>query len=400
MSTDRILSIGITAGVKGEWEPNRERTVPSTGPTTTYPIRILLLGFALVVTAPLLVLLGYLLYQSAAAERAQIESRLQQVATNLADDIDRDIDRRIALLQTLATSPLLTEQNWSAFYRQAQAALQGRAYLVFTDSTGRQLVNTYVPFGREPPFTGDPETIKRMLASKQSVVSNLFVSLVVKRPVYNISIPVLRDGGELRYIMSLGLLPEDLLSILKAQNLDALWVLSVWDSKDVILARTRDHEAWVGKTLPVNLRAPHWSSGVSRSTSLDGEPIVRAVAQSTNSGWRVSVSVPVAFVERSIDRTMWILAFVTTIVSLFAGLFGFFGGKFLSTPLVQVAAAAKAFGNGQDFRFEMTGVKEVNDLSTALSEAARRQQLLSHELIHRCKNVLTVRSVHRPPEPS
>jgi hypothetical protein len=155
--------------------------VPSTERTISYPIRVLLLGFALAVTAPLLVLLGYLLYQSAAAERAQIEGRLQQVATNLADDIDRDIDRRIALLQTLATSPLVTEQNWPAFYRQAQAALQGRAYLVFTDATGRQLDNTYVPFGTEPPFTGDPETIKQILASKRPVVSDLFVSLVVKK---------------------------------------------------------------------------------------------------------------------------------------------------------------------------------------------------------------------------
>jgi two-component sensor histidine kinase len=364
--------------------------VSSTERTTSYPIRILLLGFAVSVTAPLLALLGFLLYQSAAAERAQIESRLQQVATNVAEDIDRDIDRRIALLQTLATSPLVTEQNWPAFYRQAQAALHGRAYLVFTDSTGRQLVNTYVPFGTEPPFTGDPETIKRMLASKQPIVSDLFISLVVKRPVYNISIPVLRDGGEVRYVMSLGLLPEDLLSILKAQNLDAPWVLSVWDRNDAILARTRNHEAWVGKMLPVNLRASRWSSGVSRSTSLDNEPIVRAVAKSISSEWRVSVSVPVAIAERSVDRTMRVLAILTALVSLLAGLFGYFGGRFLSTPLVQAAAAAKAFGNGQGFQFKRTGVNEVNALSTALSEAAQRQQLLSRELIHRCKNILAV----------
>jgi two-component system CheB/CheR fusion protein len=73
-----------------------------------------------------------------------------------------------------------------------------------------------------------------------------------------------------------------------------------------------------------------------------------------------------------------------------AGLFGYFGGKFLSTPLVQAAAAARAFGNGQDFQFKRTGVEEVNALSTALSEAAQRQQLLSRELIHRCKNILAV----------
>jgi two-component sensor histidine kinase len=222
------------------------------------------------------------------------------------------------------------------------------------------------------------------------VVSDLFVSLVVKKPVYNISIPVLRDGGEVRYVMSLGLLPEDLLSILKAQNLDAQWVLSVWDRKDVILARTKNHEAWVGKTLPVNLRASRWSNGVSRSSSLDDEPIVRSVASSTSSGWRVSVSIPIAIAERSVERTLLLLSVVAALVALLAGLFGYFGGKFLSTPLVQAAAAARAFGNGQDFQFNRTGVEEVNALATALSAAAQRQQLLSRELIHRCKNILAV----------
>ncbi len=70
----------------------------------------------------------------------------------------------------------------------------GRAYLVFVDSTGRQIVNTYVAYGEEPAFTGDPETVKRMVASKGPVVSDLFVSLVVKEPVYNVSIPVLREA--------------------------------------------------------------------------------------------------------------------------------------------------------------------------------------------------------------
>ena len=51
-------------------------------------------------------------------------------------------------------------------------------------------MNTYVPHGQEPPFTGDPETLRRMAETKKPVFSNLFTSLVVKKPVLNISIPV------------------------------------------------------------------------------------------------------------------------------------------------------------------------------------------------------------------
>src|SRR5205085_1233699 len=142
--------------------------------------------------------------------------RLLQVVNGLADDIDRDIDRRIALLETLATSPLLEREEWPAFYAQARAALQNRAYLVLLDSSGRQLVNTYVPFGQAPPFTGDQATLQRMISNPHPVVSDLFESLVVKKPVFNISIPVVRDGA-VRYIMSLGLVPTDILRILRGQ---------------------------------------------------------------------------------------------------------------------------------------------------------------------------------------
>lgn len=62
---------------------------------------------------------------------------------------------------------------------------------------------------------------------KAPVVSDLFTSLVVKKPVFNVSIPVLRDG-ELRFVMSLGMLPDDLVPLLAAQKFGAEWVTMIW----------------------------------------------------------------------------------------------------------------------------------------------------------------------------
>ena len=179
------------------------------GQEKSYAVRTVFVAFGLSVAAPLVLVLAILLFRSTATERVQLEQRLLQVVNSLADDIDRDIDRGIALLQTLASSPLVEREDWPAFYVQAKAALQKRAYLVLLDSTGRQLVNTYVPLGEAPPFTGDPATLQRMIANPRPVVSDLFESLVVKRPVFNISIPVMRDES-VQYIMSLGLLPSDI----------------------------------------------------------------------------------------------------------------------------------------------------------------------------------------------
>ena len=139
----------------------------------------------------------------------------------LISDIDRDTDRRHHL-ETLSTSTFLAEENWPAFYAQAKDSLRGRAYLVLTDREGRQLINTYVPYDQAPAVTGDPESLQRIRQTARPVVSDLFTSLVVRQPVYNISIPV-RRGNEVRFVMSLGLLPEDLRALLQSQSLPAGW---------------------------------------------------------------------------------------------------------------------------------------------------------------------------------
>src|SRR5438093_211362 len=152
---------------------------------TSYAAFTYLLLFGLAITVPLLLLLGALLLQSASAQREQLENRVSQVLDILVNDLDRDLDRDLTILHTLATSQALANEDWRTFYDQAKAGLQGRAYLVLIDSNGRQLVNTYVPYGEQPAMTGDPETVRRMAETKEPVVSSLFVSLAVKKPVFN-----------------------------------------------------------------------------------------------------------------------------------------------------------------------------------------------------------------------
>jgi hypothetical protein len=91
-----------------------------------------------------------------------MEARVLQVLDALVNDIDRDLDRDITILRTLATSQALASADWPTFYNQARAGLQGRAYLVLVDVAGRQLVNTYVPYGKQPAITGDLETVHRI----------------------------------------------------------------------------------------------------------------------------------------------------------------------------------------------------------------------------------------------
>src|SRR5262249_43760451 len=150
-----------------------------------------------------------LLYRAASLERHQIEQRIAQEADELAGDLERDIDRHLGILKMLASSDALAIEDWPTFHAQARSSLQDRPYLVLTDSSGRQIVNTYVPYGQAPPRSGDPDQVRAVLRTKGPVVSDLFTSQVANAPVYAISIPIQRDG-DVRYVMGLGLQPERL----------------------------------------------------------------------------------------------------------------------------------------------------------------------------------------------
>jgi YbgC/YbaW family acyl-CoA thioester hydrolase len=323
-------------------------------------------------------LFGALLLQSASAQRAQTENRVLQVLDALMSDIDRDFDRDFTILHTLATSEALKNEDWRTFYDQAKAGLQGRAYLVLVDADGRQLVNTYVPFGEQPTFTGDPETVRRMLQTKAPVVSNLFVSLVAKKPVFNVSIPVLQNG-RVRYVMSLGLLPDDLVILLTSQNLDPEWVTLIWDAKGVILARSRNNERYVAMPMPQNLRERDQLS-VVRTTNLDGSDVLHATGRSSVSGWGVGVNIPYSLITGPMRNLLLLWAVAAVLVITIALALGLYFARQITTPLSVAARAAAAFGHDEPFLIGGSGLREADAFLTTLREAQKAREDLTEEL--------------------
>jgi two-component sensor histidine kinase len=351
--------------------------------------------FGLAITIPLLVLLGALMFQSVSSEREQLANRILQVLDALVNEIDRDLDRDVTILRTLATSEALANRDWPTFYDQAKAGLQGRAYLVLVDSAGRQVLNTYVPYGEQPATTGDPETVRRMAQTKAPVVSNLFVSLVVKKPVFNVSIPILEDG-EFRYVMSLGLLPDNLVELLASQNFGSEVVTLIWDGHGAILARSREHARYLGKPLPQNMREGD-QRAIVRTTNLDGTDVLHATARSQVSGWGVGVNVPYSLIVGQIRNSLLLWGAAAILAFSIALTLGLFFARQIATSLSLASKAAFAFGRGETFPVAGSRLKEADaflatlkDAQQDLSAAQAHQKLLVRELQHRTQNLLMV----------
>jgi len=310
---------------------------------------------------------------------------------------EHSIARDFTLLQTLATSPSFTNEDWPAFYAYAKAALQGKAYAVVIDGSLRQLLNTYVPYGSQPPFTGDPETARRVLASKQPDVSDLFVSLVTNTPVFNVDIPVLRDG-EVRYMLLLGQLPDDLVRIMRGRRLGPEWTTVVLDRKRVVLARSRDQERFVGKThrqFAGDMMIPE--RGLIRGTNLDGEHVLHAVVRSRLSGWLVTANIPLAVVETPLRRSLWQLGTYSALTLAVAMTLAWFFARAIHKPMAHASRAAAALPRNEPSEPSRSSLAEANTITAALDGAraelaqhSERQRLLANELTHRVKNVLAV----------
>jgi two-component sensor histidine kinase len=363
----------------------------------SYPIRTHLIAFGLILVLPVTVLAGVLFVRSAMLERDQVEGHLVQLADNLAEEIDRDIERHFTILNTLATLPSLQDADWPTFYSRAKAALQGNGYIVLIDSSLRQLVNTYVPYDEAPLLTGDPEAAQRMIRTKQREVSDLFISLVTKGPVFNISVPIIRDG-ELRYILSFGRHADDLLDIMRGQRVGPDWVGTIIDRKGAVLARSRDHERVVGTAPAVFAEdltiADH---SIRRTTNLDGEPVLRALARSSVSGWLITVNVPLAVAEAPLKRSVALWGLTAAAALLLTLLLAFVFANMISKPMMQVAESARALAREEPVVALNSSISEANAIvlaiqhaSAELRERLTQQRLLARELNHRVKNVLAM----------
>jgi len=346
--------------------------------TGSYKALTYLSLFGLAITVPLVLLFGALLLQLASVQRAQTEARVSQVRDALVSDIDREFDHDITILRTLATSEALEGEDWRTFYKQAKAGLQGRAYLVLVDASGRQVVNTYVPYGQQPAMTGDPETVRRILATKAPVVSNLFTSLVVKKPVVNVSIPIL-EGGQVRYVMSLGLLPDDMLALLKSQKLGAEWVTLVWDANGVLLAGSQENASFVGKPLPQNMREQD-QRAVVRTTNLDGVDVLHATARSQLSGWGVGVNVPYSLVTKQMRNSFFLWGVVGLLAITIALVAGLFFARQITTSLSIAANGAAAFGRGEAFPLTGSRLKEADAFLVTLKDAQQAREKLTDQV--------------------
>ncbi|HYL81302.1 MAG TPA: response regulator, partial [Candidatus Acidoferrum sp.] len=260
-----------------------------------------------------------------------------------------------------------------------QVAGQHEGWIVVTDASGQQHLNTLRPFGTALPMTGTPELIHAIFQDAKPFVTDLVFGKVAQRFIVAVAVPVLREGKVI-YEMDMAFGPERLTRLLQNQKLPASWVIAINDRQRKVVARSSDAEARVGKPVVEWFAAAtrKAESGIVTGPLIDGSQGQIAFQRLQEVPWVVALAVPVAELP---SKTPFLLFLIVGVgVGCVAVGLALHIGRKITTPIARLADAGGPLVHGQAVDLgPISGIRQVRELQQAVAEASESIRSRYHE---------------------
>lgn len=340
-----------------------------------FPLRYHLIALVVIALVPALIFAGMVVWSLGREQRQSVERGLQTTVRALAIAVEREIGASVTALEVLATSTALDRGDLGSFYEQAMRVLQAADVwdvVALTDARGQVLVSTPGPFGARLPSIADRGYIREVIRSGRPAVSDLISGRTTGQLNVTIAVPVQRDGA-LRYILFAAIRPESFGRILDAQRIPADWMAGIADSRQMLIARNRNPERFVGDELiePVKQAVRAAAAGTGRFPAFDGPDVYVAWQRMTPLGWTVTLRVPVSAVDVPLRRSMERLALGGLLVILTAGALAIALGRRISGAMGRLMSGAVALGRGATPPCPSSAIEEVHAVGHALESAGQ-----------------------------
>jgi signal transduction histidine kinase/CheY-like chemotaxis protein len=337
-------------------------------------IRAYLFLMAAGILVPVMVFSGLALDMLRNAEKAAALRGLNEQAHSIGLMVDRELASAQAALQVLAVSPSLAGGKMAAFYDEAKTANRGATgWSVLLDKHGEQVINTGLPLGSPLAPTDAQERVRRVMASGQTVVSDVMLGPSVKRLVTSLNVPVGLDNGQ-RYVLGYAFSTEHFNTVIKSANVPEGWVVALIDGKGRFIARNRRSAELVGKQARPELveAAARAVDGQLRHNTLEGIEVYEVFTHSAVSHWTVAVAAPVETIERSARHASMLAALGLLGASTLAVILAAYFGRLHVQSIRRAVDAANALGRGVPPPATSSRVVEVAELHAALHAAGRQ----------------------------
>jgi two-component sensor histidine kinase len=363
----------------------------------TFPIRLHLLLFSLLVLAPTLCMTGVITFRYAQSARRTIEEAAQDKAADFQRALDRRVDVAIASLEAVATSPAIAARDWPALRAQVEKIPTLAAGTVGLYGEGDEALWTSRGLGGDErgeavravwqTAPGDDTRREVAISGVQTVAGHQgFIRVVVPAGSGGASRPLLA------WTMDAAVLSGDF------PPLDPQWLGVAVDRDYRVIVRSRDNAAFVGRQASTEFsRQLVASAGTLASRTLDGMAVFTAYRRSPLTGWVALVSVPQTVLSRPLGALWWTLGALILTGAVVSAAAAYVYSRYLGRDLRSLSADAAAVASERRLPPASSRVREVAavhramiDASGRIAEGRAQQRVLLAELNHRVKNTLAV----------
>jgi signal transduction histidine kinase len=361
----------------------------------THLVRLVLLS-----VAPLVVFSGFVVLRNLEEQRRLRLVGSHQTARALSLAVDRQVQVAFAVLDTLAASPDLEKGDLARFHEACARLTERRdgGWIVLFDETGQQVLNSKKPLGTrlpnilrdgrnepDPDFplipVGGAGPFQDVFATGKRAVSNLFVDLDTGWPILAAAIPVLREG-RVAYVLGMAMDPDSFLKIVEDQGVPPAWTVSILDGDRLVIARTVNSSAMVGRRLSPDLDG-HITAGDSNGVgeTLEGVRVYHTFLHCGAAPWLVSIGASKDDADSHADLTvalLWSAAGFTVLLALGIALLM---GMRMTKSIAALSSAAPQLALGEDPPPLNLEVREFRELHDELAKAGRRarEATVEHE---------------------
>jgi PAS domain S-box-containing protein len=312
------------------------------------------------------------------ADRAEAGRQALNMSRTLVLLVERDLEARLAVLQVLALSQALQVGDFVGFRARADAVLAqqfpGETMLLLRED-GQQVMNTFLPPDAPLPMRRDNTSLRRLFATSQPSVSDVFVGVVTHRPVVVLDVPVLGPDGSVIYCLTLNPAVDLFADILRRQQFGRDLIVSIIDRQGVIIARMPNDAKFVGKlVVPALLpRLQTQSEGIVETVSLEGVPVIAAFSHVPTFGWSVAIGLPRATLIETATRAAWV-TFGVGAACLILGLgLAQVMARRIARPIALLQSLSMALEHAGSDVPGATGLVETDEVAWALITASNNR---------------------------
>lgn len=339
-------------------------------------------------------MVGYITSQQAKS----VEMSLQGNTRALSAAVDEQITAIKSSLSILAVVEDFDYSNLKDLHRRLRRFVKNQpewSSIGLAQTDGSQIFSTLTDFGAPLKGWGDQFFFQELLLLGKPSVSGLRIGKVTGLPVFSVGVPV-REKGKIKYVLVATVSTSLLSKMLIAQNYPSNWTAAIVDQSEIIIARSRSSEKYIGAKATSHLAQEirlHDSS-MYEDYNLEGNRTYGSFNKLKPLGWTVVLGIPFEESHTPFMKILWTIALGGGSLLMLGLILALIIGNRVANSVGRLSNAARDLGRGEKIQKVTSELTELNDVGEVLYKAAlerEKSDAISKELYAKAQAAIELR---------